>query len=251
MVVVQPSSLDTEVCCTWHRNTNRKHMHSCRDIAPGTQGSTMLLVCNLSPFLAPHPLISFWLVTGDVQKASNNTPQKETASIKIIKHQLSQSSRQYGLFGGPQVIATCFSKSLLLFGGQRAIKPPGVTCLSVTKNLDIFSPRSHGKNPDQCILMCSHVNNNIPMFTTISKFLSQRNSMILWHSLASLISSTLTLWCPLPRTLGSTDSKTSSDPGFTAVNQIQVILLRQPSPRKMPRDDTQMQLLDPGTTVIQ
>lgn len=138
----------------------------------------MLLVCNLSPFLAPHPLISFWLVTGDVQKASNNTPQKENASTKIMKHQF---SRQYGLFGGPQVIATCFSKSLLLhdvtklvFGGQRAIKPPGVTCWSVTKNLDILSPRSHGKNPDQCILLCPHVNNNTPMFTTILKFLSQK-----------------------------------------------------------------------------
>lgn len=96
---------------------------------------------------------------------------------KIIKHQL---------------IATCFSKGLLLYyvtklasGGQGAIKPPGATCWSVTKNLDILSPRSHGKNPDQCILMCSHVNQIAPMFTTIFEI-----SMTLWHSLASLISST-------------------------------------------------------------
>ena len=88
----------------------------------------------------------------EIYKRPPTTPHtKKTPPTKIIKHQFS-----------------------LVFGGQGAIKPPQVTCWSVTKNLDILSPRSHGKNPDHCILMCPHVNNNTPMFTTILKFLSQK-----------------------------------------------------------------------------
>ena len=146
IVVVQP--FWTRKCTVHETETNRKHMHSCRDIAPGTHGSTMLLVCNLSPFLAPHPLIPFWLVTGDIQKASNNIPRKETVSHQ--NHQTS-ISLQNGLCDGPQVIATCFERvSYCTMLQKRLTWCFGATYWSVTKNLDILSPRSHGNNPDQC-----------------------------------------------------------------------------------------------------
>lgn len=151
-------------CAVHDRDTNRKHMHSCRDIAPGTQGSTMLLVCNLSPFLAPHPLISFWLVTGDIQKASNTTPHKENASHKNNQTSILTAfwwpTRDCNVFFKGSFIFGCYKTGV--WGGRSHQAPPGVTCWSVTKNLDILSPRSHGKNPDQCILLCPHVNNNTP-----------------------------------------------------------------------------------------
>ena len=118
----------------------------------------------------------------EMYKRPPTTPHRKKMHPQKQSNINYQSSRQYGLFGGPQVIATCFSKSLLLhdvtklvFGGQRAIKLPLGLLVGVSRRTLTSCHQGHTVKilTNVYILLCPH-NNNTPMFTTILIFLSQK-----------------------------------------------------------------------------